>query len=175
MQTVQEIETIQEDTLKTKVKTDPCFHAVMQQWTKRERSRSQVTVAGLMLHMRKTGYNYPKSRYQEVIKFLADAGMGKLIKSRTGQVKSMDDVRYSLQSIGTSALGKPDFKPNKPGKLKPKTIPPTSIRRNNLPKQPKNTIDIVACIDNETYRFPILSNSITKDTLQKLLASIYIA
>lgn len=92
------------DALKAKAKEDPAYHAVFLKFAVRKRSRNQVTVRNLTLSMQKDSFNFPTTKYQEVLKFLAGMGFGKVVEDRKGNLKGLYDISITLQSIGKAAL-----------------------------------------------------------------------
>lgn len=90
------VESLHKYALKNKV-----FDAVCHVWALRQRSRRQVTVAGLMYAMKRDGFTqYSKAQYKEVLAFLASVGVGRLNSSGTALL----DVKISLQSLGQATL-----------------------------------------------------------------------
>lgn len=88
-----------------------CLKAVMQQFSKRQRTRASLTVTGLALAMKKEGLDFSKASYQVVLELLAENGFGTLKYGKTGKPIALVDIKVTLQSIGTAVLkGVPDLK-----------------------------------------------------------------
>lgn len=99
--------------LKSKADRDPAFKAVFTKFGARQRSRNQVTIRALMLSMQKDGFNFPLTKYQEILKFLSELDIGTLSVDRKGQIRALVNVRLTLQSIGQAVIEKSDLKPFK--------------------------------------------------------------
>lgn len=97
--------------LKAKAIEDEAFKAVCYKFGFRVRSRNQITVRTLMLTMQKDGFNFPLSKYQEILQFLSFCDIGKLVTDRKGVVRALIDIRLTLQSIGKAALEDATLKP----------------------------------------------------------------
>ncbi len=90
--------------LKNKATQDKVFNDVCVVFATRDRARFTVTVGGLMQRMKKDGFTYGPSELQPVLRFLASLGLGHLQMS-AGKVIALTDVKTTLQSIGSVALG----------------------------------------------------------------------
>lgn len=88
--------------LKQEATKNEAFKAVCLMWALRERARSQVTVTALSARMKKEGFNFSKTRYKDILKFLASTGLGRLDSSPSGDIRSLKEIRVSLQSLGKS-------------------------------------------------------------------------
>lgn len=92
--------------LRAEAHSSPAFSAVCHVFAMRERARSQVTIHSLKLTMEREGFNFSRAEYERVFKTLSDAGIGKIETDSAGQIRSLKDIRVTLQSIGTVAVGK---------------------------------------------------------------------
>lgn len=90
--------------LRDEASKNPIFKAVCQGFAIRDRTRAQVTIASLTQKMMKEGFNYSRKDYVSVLKVLADLGFGRLEMSARGKVKSLKDIKITLQSIGRAAV-----------------------------------------------------------------------
>ncbi len=93
------------ETLKSEASTNPAFNAVCHVFALRERARHQVTVQALHYRMLKEGFNYPKPKYEEIIKILGSLGFGQVKYNKRAEVIGLYEVKSTLQSIGKAALG----------------------------------------------------------------------
>lgn len=80
------------------------LQSVMLQFASRQRTRSSLTVNGLVLSMKKEGFSFSKEHYQNILKILADNGFGHLKYSKTGKPIALTDIKITLQSIGKAVL-----------------------------------------------------------------------
>lgn len=99
------------EVLKQEAAKNETFKTVCLMWAFRERARSQVTVTALSARMKKEGFDFPKSRYRDILKFLAGAGLGKLDTAPNGDIRALKEIKVSLQSLGKSVCsGSKDLK-----------------------------------------------------------------
>ncbi len=92
------------ETLKTEAKKNPAVDAVLHMFALRQRARHTVTLDGLEQRMKLNGFSYESTQYADVLKLLADLGIGKVEKDAKGRVKALKDVGVTLQSIGKAAV-----------------------------------------------------------------------
>ena len=90
--------------LRTEVQTRPIFGDVMALFASRQRARHQVTVRALYYRMAKEGFTYPKHAYATVLERLAALGVGELARDSRGKIRSLKNVRVTLQSLGNAVL-----------------------------------------------------------------------
>lgn len=90
--------------LRTKAKNDPVAKAVLTKWALRERARKEVRVNSLTQAMRNEGFEYQKREYADFLKYVGNLGLGKIERTGTGRLHRINDVEYTLQSIGQAAL-----------------------------------------------------------------------
>lgn len=83
-----------------KVIHDICFVFAM-----RDRTRFQVNVGPLRLAMARAGYHLTVKEIEEALVFFASLGIGKLAYDNKKRLKGLVEVRWTLQSIGKTALG----------------------------------------------------------------------
>lgn len=101
-------------TLRTEAEKNPVVNDTLHAFALRERARHIVTLTGLANRMRKEGFTHMKEEYSTVLRLLAKLGVGKLDLDAKGRVRSLKDVRTTLQSIGLAATGGADaLKANK--------------------------------------------------------------
>ncbi len=91
--------------LKQEAQTNDLARAVFVVWGMRDRARSVVSVNNLSNTMVKHGFSFPVERYEDLLKFLADMGIGKIHRSPKGKVQALVDIPIKLQSIGQAASG----------------------------------------------------------------------
>lgn len=146
------------EALKAKAKEDPAYHAVFLKFAMRERSRNQVTIRNLTLSMQKESYNFPTTKYQEVLKFLASMGFGRVVEDRKGNLKGLYDISITLQSIGKAALEQnsslKQFKrPNRYSKIVTETSPKVE---KETPVEPLKggKVELKITIDGKTLTYP---------------------
>ena len=93
------------EALKAEAAKNPVFNAVALVFAMRERARQQVTIGALSLRMAQEGYNFKRSDYQNVLRFLASIGIGTLELGEGNTPRALKNIRLTLQSIGEAALG----------------------------------------------------------------------
>lgn len=172
------------DALKERVKTDPLFNAIMHRFAIRERARNQVTLTNLRITMIKEGYsNFPVTKYQEALKFLASLGFGRLETNASGKVTALVDIRHTLQSIGQVAS---DMKGAKLEGFTPanvyeplqepagRVVPEVDAPKPVAPETPSADYPAVlqVTIDGKVVHFP-LPRAISPAELGFLLADLY--
>ncbi len=91
--------------LKQEAQTNDLARAVFVVWGVRDRARSVVSVNNLANTMVKHGFTFPVERYEDLLKFLAEMGIGKIHRSPKGKVQALVDIPIKLQSIGQAASG----------------------------------------------------------------------
>ncbi len=91
--------------LKQEAQTNDLARAVFVVWGVRDRARSVVSVNNLSNTMVKHGFSFPVERYEDLLKFLAEMGIGKIHRSPKGKVQALVDIPIKLQSIGQAASG----------------------------------------------------------------------
>lgn len=92
------------EALQLEAKNNPVFRDICHMFTLRQRTRGRLTVTRLKTAMEEEGFNYSRKQYEEVLKFMGKIGIGQLDFSKRGLVKSLNNVKLKLQSIGTAAL-----------------------------------------------------------------------
>ncbi len=90
--------------LKEKAAKDKVFNDICTVFATRERARFDVTVNGLTQRMKKDGFEYGPSELSPALRYLASLGLGQL-KTSGGKVIGLTEVKTTLQSIGSVALG----------------------------------------------------------------------
>ncbi len=90
--------------LKEKAAKDKVFNDICTVFATRERARYDVTVNGLTQRMKKDGFAYSPSELSPALRYLASLGLGQL-KTSGGKVVGLSEVKTTLQSIGSVALG----------------------------------------------------------------------
>lgn len=98
--------------LKEEVTKNPAANAVLHVFALRKRTAQSVTIARLTQSMKNEGFIYTRGDYESVLKTLADLGVGKLDIDSKGRIRSLRDIKLTLQSIGGAACG---AKPNLAG------------------------------------------------------------
>lgn len=83
---------------------DPVANAVFHVLALRERTRKNITVSGLSLRMSREKYKYSNAEYAQVLKTLAQLGLGVLQTDAKGRPKALREIKISLQSVGRAAL-----------------------------------------------------------------------
>lgn len=94
------------ENLRKEAKNNPVFHTICKLFAARERARQQVTLSNLRLTTAKEGFNFTKQQHEQVLKFLASVGVGKLDIDTKGELRALKDIRFTLQSIGAAAIAK---------------------------------------------------------------------
>lgn len=75
----------------------------------RERTRGQITLMGLKLRMKRSGFEYSTAEYANILKAMADCGFGTLRLDSKGKIFALINVKTTLQSIGRAVVsGSPD-------------------------------------------------------------------
>lgn len=162
--------------LKKEADKNKVFNDVCAVFALRERARSQVTVNALKAAMEKNGFTYAKDDYKDVIARLARLGVGKLNKDSKGRVRGLTDVKYTLQSIGLTAVGEklnlaPFNARNKFTKLPDIQESPTEIREAAVKtKQPDTAL--VSKVNGKTIHIPLTQDQFTAFLSELLEARI---
>lgn len=99
MNTIEIVKALREEAVKNPVAND-----VFTVWSIRERSRIQVSIAGLMQRMVKEGFKHSPHDYAAFLRFLAKLGLGSL-QGSGGRVTALVGIKWTLKSIGDAALG----------------------------------------------------------------------
>ena len=170
------------DRLREEAQQNPVFNAVATWLATRDRTRQQITMSHLRITMQREGFNFKREQYEDVLKFLATLGIGRIELDR-GQISALKDIRVTLQSVGTAALGTEskldkfapaiNFQslPVKPAPPKPQAKPPT-LAAPLKPEPPSYATSLVVQIDGNTVTFP-LPKGLTTSELGYLLNQLY--
>lgn len=157
---------------------NPTFNAVCHILALRERSRSRITLASLMVNMKREGFTFSKESYTKVLEFLASLGLGKLDFNVRGQLRSIKGVKATLQSIGLVAISKHDILSNVPvmdvvpkqvALLRPTTLP-TPLPAKTKPATKRVIVKIE--FEGSVLTFECPEGIQPKDTLA-VLAELY--
>lgn len=95
------------DMIREEAARNNLFALVCTMFASRERNRNTLTPAALKLAMSKRDLNYPKSRYSDILRFMASLGLGKLDIGPRGQVRALNRIPINLKSIGNMVTGSP--------------------------------------------------------------------
>ncbi len=155
--------------LKKEAEKNKAFEDVCTVFAMRERARSQVTINSLKAAMDKEGYKHDKDAYKDVISRLARLGVGKLHKDTKGRVRALTDVKYTLQSVGLSAVGEklnvsPFRKSNRFSALPTKkAVTPSDIREATAQSVPKKDVitALVSNINGKQIEIPLTQKQFT--------------
>lgn len=91
--------------LRMEAKNSPVFRSIAEVFTKRERTRGQITAAALAIKMTQTDRNISVQQCQEALAFLGRINCGRPYFDAKGEFKSLKLIKFTLQSIGMAALG----------------------------------------------------------------------
>lgn len=170
MNTVTEIVPRQDqviEKLRARIESDPVLKAICKKFASRQRARGQITVTSLKQAMDKDGYSFPKSAYVDALRFLASLNLGRLHKSNNGKIRSLTDIKWTLQSIGQIGLG------NNNALLKNFKRP---IKYKPLVNQTAKTIvtmgNLTVNLDGKMVSFP-LYRQVSKEEIGFILADLY--
>lgn len=94
--------------LRSEAAKNPVFSAVAHLFVSRDRTRQQITLSNLRISMGREGFHYTKEEYTQVLKFMANLGLGRLDFDSENNIRALKDIKITLQSIGYAALGKED-------------------------------------------------------------------
>ena len=141
--------------------------AVFLSWGLRKRGRNQVTVRALALRMQKEGFTYATSDYEEFLKRLAKAGLGRAITTHDGRIKALVEVKYTLQSIGQAALDGGKDLINLTKRVKFIKLPVEKLAKEAVAPTSGAVagarVDIVFMVNNKPVRFHIPEHLDTND------------
>jgi hypothetical protein len=163
-------------TLKEEAATDQVFADVCHMWTKRMRSRNQVTIKALAQRMVEAGMpTHKPGEYGRVLKVLANLGFGRIEMDRRGDVKALKDIKITLSSIGEVAVGKAlslkSFKLRNryrrmqvPAPTTPSAVPHKVIRK----PEPAAPIGLVVKINEKSVNIP-LPDSLSDEEMAGLI------
>lgn len=93
------------ETLRHLAKTNKAADAVFHDFATRQRARGQVTVRALHQRLKNEGFSYGQGQYAEVLKALANAGIGEARTGKTGRLVAIVGIRATLASIGRAVIG----------------------------------------------------------------------
>lgn len=96
------------DALEKEANTNPAARAVFTMWSKRKRARHMASVSAIKQRLKLDGLEFPTSNYVSMLKLLASLGIGKLEINQKGRVVALREIRTTLQSIGSAAIGDGD-------------------------------------------------------------------
>ncbi len=94
--------------LRKEAEGNKVFNAICLLFALRQRTRNQVTMASLRLLLAKEKFTFSRKETENCLIFLASLGIGRLVRTKDGQVEMLKDIQLTLQSIGQVALGKRD-------------------------------------------------------------------
>lgn len=174
--------------------SDKTFNAVAHVFAIRERARGEVTLSNLRLRMAREGFHFKGDELGQVLKKLSELGIGTLYIDSDKRIRSLKNIKVTLQSIGQAAVGKLDklekFTPDNHYvalPVEPKAAPPKAAAApapkiaDQVAKQPLHTPSIMprreykaallVMIDDAPVSFPI--PKITTEKLGQLLAEFY--
>lgn len=122
--------------LQEEAKNRPVFSAVADMFMKRERSRHKFTLQALFQTMTTSERQFTKEDYANVLYFLGRIGVGTIDKDLDGNLRSLKNIRFTMQSIGAVALGHGDRL--EMFGVRSSSIPPTPPKEApRAPEQPK--------------------------------------
>jgi len=102
--------------LKNEAVKNPVFNAACHAFAVRQRTRFTVTTLNLRQTLIKSGWkDVTREQCAEVLKFLNSLGFGTLTFDSKKRIKSLDQIKVTLQSIGKAAIaGAGDVKKHMP-------------------------------------------------------------
>lgn len=139
--------------IKQEALTSDVLKAVLMKFSTRLRNRATITPAGMKLALHKDGTNFTKNDYGNVLKFLADVGVGTLETGPRGQVKSLNKIKLDLKTIGSMVLGTPSASAELPAV----TVEPVHV--SSISERPgPYSVELVIDMDGEFVKFPGMSD-----------------
>lgn len=90
--------------MKSYASKNKAAHDVFTQFGTRHRTRNQITVKGLALAMRRSGFNHDAQEYARVIELLGAVGLGQVRHTKSGNVIGVFGIKQTLQSIGRAVI-----------------------------------------------------------------------
>lgn len=108
METQEEIKNPKEISLRLREEANKnkVFHSICGIFALRERTRRQISIVNLIMVTRKEGFEFTRVQLEDVLKFLASLGIGRLDYAKKNRLRALKDIRVTLQSIGLAALAK---------------------------------------------------------------------
>lgn len=161
--------------LQTEAASNKVFKAVCQLFINRERTRQQVTVPTMRLAMAREGHHYTKDECIDILKFMANLGLGTIDKDYSGEVRALKDIKFTLQSIGDAALHKGERLQNFAPAPEFKELPKQTIVPLKAPRVDEATsyaTSITINLDGSPVNFP-LPRGLTLMELGALLDSMF--
>lgn len=163
--------------LRTEAKNRPAFNAVAHMFIKRERSRGHITLGALIRTMTKLDFNFSKEEYSEVLAFLGRIGVGVVDTDAKGRLRSLKEIRFTLQSIGMVATSKRKALLETHGVrsvalASPSAAPKPEIKVLPVDK-PSVAIKLQVTMDGDTHTSFEVPNKITPNQLIALLAQFF--
>lgn len=156
------------DSLKKEATVNPVANAVFHVFATRERARSVLTLQALQRRMKREQFTYPVSKYAELLKLMSSLGLGKLDIDPKGRIRSLKEIKASLQSIGMAACT--DSKELKSNKQRARFItmpvrPPKQSPIQAVAEYIKKDIGVVAYINGKALTFQIPKELDPKDVM----------
>lgn len=142
--------------LHDEVLKDPTLNAVCSLFALRERSRKQVTLRNLSIVMYEEGFKFTRLDFERCLLFLASLGVGTLDRDIKGNIRSLKNIKFSLQNLGLAALGRTQdaktlpFKDTRKPNGFPKPSVPTELPKPVEPVKTNEVVDIKIVILDQT-------------------------
>lgn len=166
-------------TLRDRVAVDKIAKDVFHVMSIRERARNVITLGGLQQRMKKEGYNYEVGDYADVLKLMASLDFGTLMTDSKGRTIGLKDIKITLQSIGSAAIGQSDdlvgWKPRNKyvpiDTAAPEDIAPAPRARPSEIETKAYSISITALIHGTPVNIPI-PNELTEKEIASLIVRL---
>lgn len=97
------------ESLKKLYQENKVANDVFTSWSLRGRARTEITVSALKQRMDKEGFKHHRSEYATFLATLAKCGMGELEKNADGRVEALRNIKLSIPSVGSVAVGKEEL------------------------------------------------------------------
>lgn len=177
------------EALRREAQVNPAFNAVCHMFALRERARQQVTIGSLTLRMTQEGYNFKKTDYQKILKFLSTLGIGTIDIGPGNEVRALKNIHITLQSIGQAAVAdknvlekfSPAFDYQRIIATVPPTTPDTTPKaveaaplkaKASNPPPAQYPVALTVNIDGKPFTFDLPKGLTTKE-LGELLAELH--
>lgn len=114
--------------LKVKAEKSEVLRAIIDVFSKRERTRSTVTVPALSNKLKANGTAFSREDCRAALKDLANLGLGSAIKDSRGNIQGLKNIILNLNQIGNEVKGSPYVLP-KHGLKQPNVGRPAILRK----------------------------------------------
>lgn len=157
-------------------KSNPVASAVFSVFGTRQRTRADLNIGGLMQRMVKSGFNYSREEYAEVLKALGRLGIGTIHANSKGRIVALKAIKKDLKALGKAACGQNEplmsFKQrNQFVKLNLSPVANQVQKPKQIVDAEQTTLKLVLSINNKDVQME-LPRGLTPSEIANLIANI---